>query len=1049
MSRAAETQGEENMKLIAENIEDIYALTPVQEGMLFYYLKNEDSEYNEQLILNIDGQIDYDLFVKTWEVLIKRHLVLRTIFRWKETKQRLQIVLKNIAINAKFIDLSRENHKFDKYEQYCKNDLMTRFNLEEGAIRFSLYKLEEQKYNIVITNHHIIYDGWSNGILINEFFSVYRALAQKNEDINLPNCMSYKSYVMWLQKRNKEEDGVYWQEYLKNYQSYVQKRHGQNESTDNYILTIEKGPFDKFVKNNNITIAALMNAAWAILIQKIDRRNDIIFGTTTSGRNISVEGIENAVGLFINTVPLRVISKTDMSVMDLVRNIMQDTLKREQFEHTPLTEIKKIAGIGSEHDLFNTIVVVENYPLTQNMNEGDLKVTDYQSFESNNYDITVGVEISDKFKIVLTYKKNIYSETQIKSIAKGFQNVLYSIISNPTQKNEEIELTSIEDKSEILESVNLKSKFPLECGTISDMLSKSFNKYPNNIAVRNQDRVIIYKELDNKSNQLAKRLLKGGVSKNDIVAVLIEPSIEMVIATIAIIKTGAAFILLDTDIPNSRMEYILKDCKAKVLITNREDVDFDVEKLIFNETSIFEESSESIKFENDPNDLLCIIYTSGTTGNPQGVMIEHRNLTTYMKGVFKFLNISSKDSAIQLSAVTFDTFIEIIFLMLLNGGKIVLPKKEDMKNVEELYKLIIEEKVSILSCVPMILNALNRMSSLKDVRIVISGGDVLKYENISNMIHYSEIYNSYGPSEATIGPVYYKVKKNTNKTIPIGKPIEGCKAYILDKDMKLCPFGIVGELYLGGGTISRGYLNNEKLTKERFVKMNICGEEELLYKTGDMALLLQNGDIEFLGRDDGQVKINGVRIELRDIEIQIRKHPKVLDVVADVQKDVNGKQYLCAYFVSEDSINLKELRLHVEELLPRNMSPNYWIKLDRIPETRHGKIDYKALKQHFISNVKNKKNSIEKPSNESEENILKIWCEVLGKEDIGVSDDFFEIGGDSLLLTAVYSRMCQQFEEKITVQELFDYRTIREMAAYLNKKNSENLEKSTITLVDF
>lgn len=1035
------------MKLATEQIEDIYALTPVQDGILFHYLKNEDSEYNEQLILNINGQIDYDLFVKAWEVLIKKHLVLRSVFRWKETKKRLQIVLKNSIINTKFIDLSMYENKFDKYEEYRKNDLATRFNLEEGAIRFSLYKLEEQKYNIVVTNHHIIYDGWSNGILINEFFSVYKVLGQENEEINLPNYMSYKSYVMWLQNRNKEEDIAYWQKYLKNYQPYIERRYSQNEGTDEYMLTIEKDQVDKFVKNNNITIAGLVNAAWAILIQKIDRRNDIIFGTTTSGRNIPVEGIENAVGLFINTVPLRVISKIDMSVMDLIKNIMQDTLKREQFEHTPLTEIRKISGISNDNDLFNTVVVIENYPLNQNINQDGLKVTDYQSFESNNYDITVGIEISNKFKIVLSYKKNIYSETQIKSIGKGFKNILYSIINDPTQRIEDIELTSNKDKSKILESINLK--FQLEYKTISDILSKSLSRYSNNIAVKNQERILSYRELDNKSNQLARKLLKKGISNNDIIAVLIEPSIEMIIAIIAIIKTGAAFTLIDTDMPNSRIDYILKDCKVKIAIVSRKDIDFSVEKLIFNETSNLEESSESIKVENDPNDLLYVIYTSGTTGSPQGVMVEHRNLTTYIKGVFKLLNINSNDSTIQLANVTFDTFIEVVFLMLLRGGKIILPKKEYAKNMEKLHKIIVEEKVSILSCVPMVLNTFNRMSPLKDVRIVISGGDVLKYENISNMINYSQIYNSYGPTEATISPIFYEVKEDDTTTIPIGKPIEGCRAYVLDKNMKLCPLGVGGELYLGGGTISRGYLNNEKLTKERFFKMNIYGEEELLYKTGDIVFLCQHGNIKFLGRDDGQIKINGIRIELRDIEIQIRKHPKVLDVVVDVQRDVSGRKHLCAYFVAENGLNLNELRIHVEGLLPRSMLPNYWIKLDKIPETRHGKIDYKALKLNFKNNIKNREKDIEKPRDESEEKILKIWCEVLENENIGVTDDFFEIGGDSLLLTAVYTRICKQFEVKITVQNLFDYRTIREMVGYLNKMNNENAEESTVTLIDF
>lgn len=1034
------------MKIKKEDVEDIYALTELQEGMLYYYLKDQNNEYNEQIIIRLRGKISVELFAKSCQMLVDQYEVLRTVFIYEGVSQHIQVVLKQPVVEINNMVLDDLSKSENELQEYCKRDYEKKFDLTKNAVRFSLIEIMKDEYAVVITNHHIIYDGWSNGIILEKLFHIYSCLIGGTVVTSVKNT-PFKQYVLWSLERNRLREMNYWNEYLDGYQPFLKTSNVKGDISQEYCAKFDKEPLVKFARDEKVTMATVLYAAWGILLQKIYRRDDIIFGITVSGRDIEGHDLSQSVGLFINTIPIRFHYNKSIITKELLVRVQEDIIEKKKNEHTFMVDIKKAANIEGYDELFNSIIVIENYPL-EKIKLNDFEILGYTTRESNNYDLTIGVEFSDGIKIVFSYKKNIYKENEIKSLAESYINIINQIIFHINSPVSEIELLGVKEKEDIYERCNKFSDVEttqeqniLEC--FEDMV----DTYPNNIAIIHGKRKITYRELDHRSTELAEALFLEHISEEKIIPIMMDHSMEMIVAMIAVIKVGASFTLLDDTMPVNRLKQILNNCQANYIISDCQRDGYTQKVFIYNERSVLEKNHNMTKNKIKPSDLLYIIFTSGTTGTPQGVLIEHRNLISYVVAVTELLNITEKDSTIQLCSVTFDTFIDEVFLALLNGGRFVVSSRDTIRNVKKLHTLIKENNISILSCAPMLLNEFNSMEILDCVRVIISGGDVLRYNHISNYIDRAEVYNSYGPSEATIAPMYYRLKKEDEKRIiPIGKPISGMVAYVLDNDYKMCNYGMIGEIYLGGRSISRGYLNNPELTEKRFLKLKVRDSFEYLYRTHDLAIILEDGSLEFVGRDDGQVKINGIRIELHEIETYISNHPKVSEVVVVVQEKNKIKKQLCAFYTLNDKLDANELKSYVEKFIPQTMLPTMWIELDSIPLSRHGKIQYDTLNQYYEKECEKRVASLELPQNAQEQEIFKLWCKVLPDKKFGVTDDFFEIGGNSLELVSLYTLIKKQVYEEATVQDLFDYRNIRDFVKHFEYSDKK---KEVINILDF
>ncbi|MDP4147631.1 MAG: non-ribosomal peptide synthetase, partial [Bacillota bacterium] len=613
----------------------------------------------------------------------------------------------------------------------------------------------------------------------------------------------------------------------------------------------------------------------------------------------------------------------------------------------------------------------------------------------------------DEIMLKLNYNGSIYDEQYIKMISKHIENLLKEVTENPEKKISEMDMLSEEEKKKILvEFNNTKADYPKD-KTIYELFEEQVEKSPENIALVYEDKKLSYRELNNKANQLARVLREKGVGPDKIVGIMVERSLEMIVGIVSILKAGGAYLPIDPEYPKERIEYMLEDSKADILLTQTQLVGkimFSGSIIEIDKEDVYVGDSSNLDKINEPSDLAYVIYTSGTTGKPKGVMIEHFSAIRVVKET-NYIDILENDTILQLSNYAFDGSIFDIFGAILNGAELVVISKENTTNMIELMKIIKNKGISVLFITTALFNVLSdtKPEVFKNLRKILFGGQMVSCKHVRKVMKSLEedkLIHVYGPTESTVYATYYCISKAKNTVISIGKPISNTRVYIVDKNNKLQPTGIPGELCISGDGLARGYLNRPELNEEKFIA-NPYEPGERMYKTGDWARWLPDGNIEFIGRIDNQVKIRGFRIELGEIEIQLLKHEEIKEAVVIDREDKEGNKYLCAYVVSNKEITVTELRNHLSKELPDYMVPAHFMELQNMPLTPNGKIDRKALPEpggdintgvEYIA-----------PRNEIEEKIAKVWSEVLGVETIGIDDNFFALGGHSLKAIQVVS----------------------------------------------
>lgn len=1031
-------------------IDDMYPLSPMQEGMLYHYIANRNTkEYFEQITFELKGAFDLEKFELAWNYLIQSCGVLRTIFQWREVKKPIQIVLKKRPMRIEFIDLS---HVLDQKEQRLAeikaNDLQAGFDLERGPLtRITVCRFSDEKHVLIWSFHHIILDGWSMAILMKDIFLIYNQLLQGQTPQFAPK-FQYKEYIRFLVKQDQNSAKQYWHQYLQNFTepTYLPTdfpKRSMIENIEEQIFSLDVDQYQKLqqiAKQYDVTVNVIFQIAWGIVLRKYTFSDDVVFGATVSGRPHELDGISESVGLFINTVPVRINRFADQTIVELLQRHMADSFERQDYEYLSLTDIHAQSELSGQSPLFDHIIVFENYPVEESLTTAHphgLEIVNTTSHEMTNFDLTVIVMMADTLKVRLNYNKDIFKAETISRLSAHFSNILHSIITNPEVRVSELIMLSPKEMEQLLQSARgSEQEYEQKC--IHQRFEDQVEKTPDAIALIFEGYTLTYRELNQRANNLARQIQKQAVVPDTIVGIMVDRSLEMVIGILAILKAGGAYLPIDPQYPNERIEYMLQESEAKILLTQDDcidDIDFSGTTINIQDQTVYSGDGTNLANVNTPQDLVYVIFTSGSTGKPKGVMIEHQNVANLIQFEHAKTNVDYRTKILQFASISFDVSFQEIFSTLLAGGQLYLVSQERRDQIPKLFEYVDEEGIEVLflptALVKYIFSETEYSGHLPESvkHIIAAGEQLIVSAKLREYIQKHQIFlhNHYGPSETHVVTTLTMSPNKEIADLPtIGRPIDNTQIYIVDRDRQLQPRGIMGELCIGGKSVGRGYLHRADFTEEKFIPF-IDGTR--LYRTGDIARWKEDGTIEFLGRMDQQVKIRGFRIELGEIEGALLNHKQLREVVVIDHKDDQNNRCLVAYYVADSELTVSEFRDFLSQKLPDYMIPGYFIKLTQIPLTSNGKVNRRALPKPDGKIVTGAE--FVAPRNAVEERLSKIWAELLQVEKVGILDHFFELGGHSLKATVLTARIFKEFNVEIPVQQIFKTPTVQALAAVI------------------
>ncbi|WP_343780302.1 amino acid adenylation domain-containing protein [Virgibacillus salarius] len=1043
-------------------ITNIYPLSPMQEGMLFHSLvQSESSAYFDQTIFTAKGIVDMELVQKSFQILINKYDILRTVIAYKDVEKPRQVVLKERKPMVYFHDLSSMDNKQldDRIEKIILEDRKQGFNLSKDVLmRLFILKQGNKEYKVIWSSHHILMDGWSTWILLKDFFDIYSML-KNNNILEMDNPKQYGHYIDWLQKQNRNHAKQYWYQYLEGYETNVKipsiRTHHYEYMVEDLDFVLNKditNALTNIAKSSKTTLNTIIQVVWGILLQQYNQTNDVVFGSVVSGRNYDIESLEEMVGLFINMIPVRITSNPKQIFIDLLKETQNKALESSKYDYYPLADIQSLTDIKS--DLITSKITFQNYYIDEALvnfdfvSELGFTVEDIHGYEQTNYDFNIKVIPSEDTKITFSYNKNVHDSETVINLKNHFIEIIQSVIQNQEIAVSQISMTTDTERKEILHGFNDTSVTYPKDKTISQLWEEQVEKHPHHIAVECEGKQLTYQALNEKANQLARTLRQNGITANAIVGMMIDGSLEMMVGMIGILKAGGAYLPIDSTHPIDRINYMIEDAKLDVLVTTSSYANKTAfAGMIVNlaDSSAYQADSTNLDINHESRDLAYVMYTSGTTGKAKGVMVSHANVINYTVAMIQKINLTSTDETALLSSYAFDLGYTTIYTALLSGTTLHIASESTYKDPNKLVSFI-GKHCTYVKMTPSLFSVMMQSDELDTflqtgkLRLLILGGESLNRNDLTHFFAKDTenkicFMNHYGPTETTIGCVATEI--NRQEMIEhgvmnvIGKPLANVKAYMLDPQQNLCPIGVKGELYVSGAGVAQGYLYNPELTEVKFLD-NPFEPGERMYRTGDLARFLPDGRIEFLGRIDNQVKIRGYRVELGEIEHQLRKQPLVSEATVFV-KDEAGEKLLVAYFVGEQELDIASIRDGMKEGLPHYMIPTYFVQVEKMPLTRNGKLNKYALpepaEQHLVTN------DYVAPRTSIEQTLAAIWSEVLGIDKVGIHDNFFDLGGHSLKATALISKIHKQFKVEISLREFLESPTINLLSTYIGNGN--------------
>ncbi|MEC0538176.1 amino acid adenylation domain-containing protein [Bacillus inaquosorum] len=1031
----------------ANSIQDIYPLSYMQEGMLFHSLLQKDSQaYVEQASFTIEGKVNSQFFQNSINALVARHDIFRTIFISQNVSSPQQVVLRerNIIVQEKDITHLNEEKQTQFIEQLKEKDRAQGFHLQKDMLmRIALIQTGESQYTCIWTFHHIMMDGWCLSIVLKEFLHIYASYVNATP-ISLEPVQPYGSYIKWLMEQDKEQAVSYWEHYLSGHEQQTMlpkqkktKGRSRQEHVTFSFSKEESSRLSEIAAREEVTLSTIFHTIWGILLQKYNNNDDAVFGSVISGRPAEIEDIEHMVGLFINTIPIRV-QGAKTPFIQLIKDMQKDRLAAEAYSYHPLYEIQ--AGSAVKQGLIDHILVFENYPVQQEIqmlnkqeHASDLfQIHNFTVADETNYSFYLMVAPGEEIHIKMSYDAEQHDRSFVLSVKEHLLNAVSQILNNPNLPPAEIDITTDIEKRQLIGEI--ADRTPVY-ETIHAMFEKQAEKTPDANAVIDQTCSLTYKELNKSANRLARHLRTKGVARQEPVAIMMERSAALITGVLGILKAGGAIVPIDPHYPADRIRYILNDCGCSHVVSQAHlSASLDNNYLITHAEDIEStEDGSNIKSVNNADDLLYMIYTSGTTGKPKGVQFEHRNMANLLKFEFAHSGIDFEADVLQFATPAFDVCYQEIFSALLKGGTLHIVPEAIKRDVPQLFAFINKHQTNIVflptAFIKMIFSERQLANSFPHgVKHLITAGEQLIISDIfqdvlrERGIH---LHNHYGPSETHVVSTYTIHPGDPIPEFPpIGKPIGCTDLYILNHQKQLQPCGVPGELYISGASVARGYVNQDKLTRDKF-SSDPFRPGAIMYRTGDLARRLGDGNIEYIGRADNQVKIRGYRIEPQEIEVTLMNHPDIKEAAILIRQDQNGEHELCAYYCSVQKLNAIDLRSYMASELPEYMIPAKWIWVDSIPLTPNGKVDQAALPAPDASISGN---PYAAPRNLIEAKLSQIFEDVLKNGHIGIQDNFFDHGGHSLKATVLMSRIAKEFHVQVPLQDIFAHPTVEGLA---------------------
>ena len=1041
------------------HVVDTYELSPMQAGMLFHALSGGDAGVDiQQVVARLHETLDETRFLRAWRRVVERHPILRSRFRWEGMP--VQDVLVRVHIPVERLDWRAlaQAEREERFQALLDEDRNRGFDLHAAPLmRLALVRAADSEYWLLWTFHHALLDGRSFPLVLREAFAFYEAFS-RGEYPNLPLPRPYRDYVEWLRTLDHSAAKRYWQGVLSGFgaptplgvgrdrptEQVTGKLSGTHEARLSSALT---GVLRQRAREASVTLNTLLQGAWALLLHRYSGEQDIVFGATRACRRSTLAGVENMVGLLINTLPMRVGVDPEARLVPWLQQLRAQQVALRAYEHAPLVDVQAWSETPRGTPLFESLLVYESQALDAQLRAlgGAWNARRFEYRGQTNFPLTVAAYGDEALLLRLEYSRRRFGDDFAARMLDHLRTLLEGMAAHPQARLKDLPLLTQAERQRLLVEWNdTQTDYPADA-LVHQLYEAQAARTPDAPALLFGGRSLTYRELDARANRLAQHLRSLGVGPDVLVGLCVERSPEMVVGLLGILKAGGAYVPLDPSYPAQRLAFMLEDAQAPVFLTQARLLS----RLAGHGAAAVCLDSDWHKFEHlrpspppsltRATDLAYVIYTSGSTGKPKGACITHRNLVNYLTWAASAYKVAEGTGAPVHSSVAFDLTVTSLFTPLLAGRPVdLLPGDEDLEALAGALRTA--SGYSLVKLTPAHLQLLELELALAPgevagrTRAFVIGGEQLYAEALAFWRKHAPdtvLVNEYGPTETTVGCAAYTVSPETRSggAIPIGRPIANTRLYVLDRYMQPVPIGVLGELYIGGDGVARGYWNRPQLTAERFVPDPFSATTGgRLYRTGDLARYLPDGNIEFVGRIDEQVKLRGFRIELGEIEAGIARHPAIRESAVVAREDAPGDKRLVAYLVTEeprDDLG-HEVRALLRTVLPEYMVPAHFVSLGALPLTENGKLDRKALPAPSLSSEAPPASMA--PRTPTEDLVIAEFRAVLEREDFGVLDNFFDLGGHSLKAVRLMSRLRAASGLDVPLRNLFERPTVAGLA---------------------
>jgi amino acid adenylation domain-containing protein len=1053
------------------NVEDIYPLSPLQEGMLFHSLLEPGGGlYLDQIVTAIVDPRGFDLCALRFacQRLAARHSVLRTAFHWRQDKPR-QIVLRRVEVPVTELDWRTlpEDAQERELESFLRADRHRGFDLAvPPLVRLTQIRLSAERCHLVVTYHHALMDAWSVPIVFTELMAFYQACRQ-GEELELPRPRPYRDYIAWLEKQDRQAAEAYWRRALQGFTSPtglgVDRASIPGGEPGKVAVALSEGlsaALGELARSHQATLNSLVQGAWALLLSRYGGERDTVFGVTVSGRPPRLAGVETMVGLFINTLPLRVRVEPESSLAAWLRRLCALSFDLQLYEYTSLAEIRRWIGFPAGSPLFESIVVFENVPGVPASDESRpdaFSVGESRYLARSNLPLALVARPGRALTLEILFDGGRFESASVDRMLRHLVHLLSSFPESEEGRLADLSLLGRSEREQILRDSNgTETTYPRHL-SIPQLFALQVERSPEAVAVIQGEEVLTYRTLALRSSAVARCLLARGAGPEVLVGLLAERSTAAVVGMLGILEAGAAFLPLDPAWPDERLSLVVREAGVRIVLAADRFAsrcsDADLTVLVLGGTTPVATHAAAGSYGGSSDHLAYVLFTSGSTGAPKGVAVTHRNVVRLVRET-DYLQPDSGSVFLHAAPLTFDASTLEIWGPLLNGGRLViLPAGFTLADIADAVQ---RHGVNTLWLTAGLFREMveQHLAGLAGVAHLLAGGDVLSPPHVRRVLAElpgCEVINGYGPTENTTFTTTFRMRSVDEVADPvqIGRPIANTQAYVLDADFQPVPAGVCGELFAGGEGLARGYLRRPDLTAERFLPHPFSERPGArLYRTGDIARHRVDGTIEFLGRDDHQVKIRGYRIELGEIEAVLARHPEVRETMVVVVDSPSGGKRLAAFVVPHEGavLGVEELRNALERQLPAAMVPATLVLRESLPLTPNGKVDRKALAASLSSELP-RPPAATAPRDPLELALLGIWEDVFNRRPIGIHDDFLDLGGHSLLALRLVARLRRRFGRDLPLASFFSAGTIAGVAGLLRQEAESSPVSSCLVAI--